>query len=184
MPMPRLETDRTALLVVDLQQKLLPMIDRSDDVQAQCIRLIQGCAALGVPILATEQYPKGLGSTVEPVGQALGEADVEMIEKMRFSACVEPIRHKLAEMNRTKVIVCGIETHVCVLQSAMDLQQRGFVPFVAADAVGSRRPADREIAMQRMTAGGVTPVSVEMALLEMVREAGTAAFKSILPIIR
>lgn len=184
MPMPKLERDRAALLVVDLQQKLLPLVADADAVQQQCIRMIQGCAALGVPVLATEQYPKGLGQTVEPVARALGEVDVELVEKVRFSACVEPIHRKLTELNRTHVIICGIETHVCVVQTASDIQQQGLVPFVVGDAVGSRRHADRDLALQRMTAGGVVPLSTEMALLEMVHEAGTPAFKAILPLIR
>lgn len=184
MPMPKLERDRTALLVVDLQEKLLPLIADADRVQQQCSRLIRGCAALGVPVLATEQYPKGLGQTVESIARALGEANAEMIEKMRFSACVEPVQRKLEELNRSHVIVCGIEAHVCVLQTAMDLQHKGMAPFVAGDAIGSRRQGDCDLAVQRMTLGGIWPVSVEMALLEMVREAGTPAFKAVLPIIK
>lgn len=161
----------------------MPMIHGHEAVARQCARLLRGCAALNVPIIVTEQYRKGLGSTIEPVRAAL-PADVEYFEKLKFSACVEAVRKKLGDLERTHVILCGIETHVCVMQSALDFAESGLVVGVATDAVSSRTPADREAGLQRMSSIGIVPLSVEMVLLEMVHEAGTDRFKAVLPIIK
>jgi nicotinamidase-related amidase len=183
MPIPRLRLERAALLVVDLQEKLLPVIQHADQVVAQSIRLIRGCAALGLPIYCTEQYPKGLGATVEPVRAALPK-DTVCEPKLKFSACIDPLRKQLEAAERSTVLLCGIEAHVCVMQTALDLLDGGFQPMIVTDAIGSRRPADMATALERMTQAGVVPVTVEMALLELVHEAGTERFKAVLPIIR
>jgi len=180
---PRIKLDETALLVVDLQPKLLPLIHSHEPVTEQCVRLIRGCVALGVPVLATEQNPEKLGATVEPVASVLPD-DCDPYAKMLFSACVKPIMRQLGESGRRTVLVCGIESHVCVMQTAFDLIAAGYIAAVPFDAVGSRRPADFDAARLRMTGVGVVPVTVEMALLEMVREAGIDAFRAILPIIK
>lgn len=183
MPIPRLNIDDTVLLVIDLQVRLLPVITDHEQVVAQSARLIDGCRALGLPMIATEQYRKGLGPTTPAIADRW-TADTPVIEKLKFSACVEPVRRQLAELGRRTVLLCGIEAHVCVMQTALELAESGFVVAVAGDALGSRRPADRELALWRMMQAGIVPVSVEMALLEMVHEAGTERFKSVLPIIR
>jgi nicotinamidase-related amidase len=183
MSLPRLQLEATVLLVVDLQEGLLRHIDEADRVVSQSIRLIRGCAALGVPIIATEQYPKGLGVTVESVRAVLPVGT--LIEpKLKFSAYVEGVRHRLAELGRSTVLVCGIESHVCMTQTVLDLIDAGFLTAVAVDTVGSRRKSDREIGLARMAAVGAVMVSMEMALLEMVREAGTERFKAVLPFIK
>lgn len=183
MAIPRLTSDDTVLLVVDLQEKLLPIIHDHAAVTARAVALIEGCRALGVPPVLTEQYPKGLGSTVQPVVEALaGQADP--IEKLKFSACVAEVRQRIAAMGRRTVLVCGIETHVCVMQTALDLAAEGYMVAVAADAIGSRSPADHDLAINRMGQSGIVIASVEMALMEMVREAGTERFKSLLPVIK
>src|SRR5688572_18668833 len=120
MPIPRFTLDRSALLVVDVQEKLMPLIGMGDVVERQCVKLIRGCAALGVPVLVTEQYPKGLGPTVSPVREAL-PAGALVEQKMKFSACVEGVRKRLTDLGRNAVMVCGIETHVCVTQTVLDL---------------------------------------------------------------
>jgi len=183
MPVSRVEAEQAILLVVDIQEKLLPHIHGGDRVTEQAAKLIRGCHALDVPVLATEQYPEGLGSTVEPIREALPER-TPIEDKLRFSACVEPIRERLAEQGRPVVLIAGIESHVCVLQTALDLLQAGYRPGVVGDAVGSRRSEDHDLAMRRLTAAGVLPLSVEMALMEMVRKAGTEAFKAILSAIK
>ena len=180
---PRITIDRTALLVLDLQEKLMPVIEDGERVLERAAKLIRGCAALGVPMLATEQYPRGLGPTVEPIRAALPEA-APRVEKVRFSGCVEETRRQLDRWRRPVVLVCGVEAHVCVLQTALDLLEVGYTPAVVGDAVSSRRAQDEVLAMQRMTAAGVVPASVEMALMEMTHEAGTERFKAILPLIR
>ena len=183
MALPRFELDRTALLVVDVQEKLLPAIDGAARIEPQCVKLIRGCAAIGVPIMATEQYPRGLGPTVTAVRQALPAATT-IESKLKFSACIESVRKRLGEWGSTHVLVCGIETHVCIAQTVLDLLDAGFVTAVVVDAVGSRSPTDHSIALHRLEQAAAVPVSVEMALFELVHEAGTDRFKAILPIVK
>ncbi len=183
MSVPRFDRKRSALLVVDLQEKLLPHMDQADRVERQACRLIDGANALGIPVLVTEQYRKGLGTTVWGVASRLGDA-VCNVEKMRFSACIAPILEQLHRLGIRQVVVCGIETHVCILQSCLDLVDKGFVTAVAVDAVGSRRAEDSQVALLRLGGIGVVPTSVESILLEWVGEAGTDSFKRVLPLIR
>lgn len=179
----RLQLERTAVLVVDVQEKLLPVMDESDHVLQQIGKLVDGAAALQLPTLVTEQYRQGLGCTVQQLATKLTHA-VCNEEKMSFSACIEPICHRLKETGTRSVLVCGIEAHVCVLQSCLDLIDAGFIVAVVVDAIGSRRAVDRESAVQRMVQAGVLPTTVEAALLELVHEAGSDRFKAVLPIIK
>lgn len=183
MPTSRLFLERSALLVLDMQEKLLPQIDQSQQVIAHVGRMIDGANALNVPVLVTEQYRKGLGDTVEPLKSKLVNA-VCCAEKLRFSAVIDPVLAKLRELEVTQVVVCGIETHICVLQTCMDLIDKGFETAVVVDAVSSRRPLDREVGMQRMLANGIVPVTVESVLFEWIKEARTPQFKAILPVIK
>ncbi len=183
MPLPRFNLGQTALLVVDVQEKLLPMIRDGQGVQRQCVKLIRGCAALGVPVLATEQYPQGLGPTAEAIRQVL-PAGTPAIAKMKFSACVDAVRKQLNQWSVGCVVVCGIESHVCVLHSALDLAEAGYIVGVAVDAIGSRTGGDHELGVQRMLQAGVVPLSVEMVLFELTHEAGTDRFKKLLPIVK
>lgn len=183
MAIARLPASRTALLVVDVQERLLPHMHNRQIVLRQCCRLVDGMAALNRPILVTEQYRAGLGGTVAELAGKLGGA-VCNLEKLRFSACLEPIADHLRKLGATAVVVCGIEAHVCVLQTCLDLAERGYVTAVAVDAIGSRRASDQEAAVQRLVQAGVLPTTVESCLLELVGEAGTAAFKAVLPVIK
>ena len=183
MPLPRFELGRTALLVVDMQEKLLPLIDGGAAVERQCARLIRGCAALGVPIAVTEQYPAGLGSTVPAIRAALPpEAPLE--SKVKFSACIEGVRRRLQEWGSSHVVVCGIETHVCIAQTVLDLIDAGFVAGIVADAVGARSAVDHTIALRRLEQSAAVSLSAEMLLFELAHEAGTDRFKSLLPVIK
>lgn len=183
MPVPRLQIDHTALLVVDLQEKLVPHIHGGEAVVGQAARLIDGANALGLTVIVTEQYRKGLGDTVPRIAERLPPGQMRH-EKLKFSACIEPVRHALATCRARTVLVCGIEAHVCVLQTCLDLLDAGFNPVLAVDAIGSRRPADRDPAVIRMVQSGVVPSTVESALLELVHEAGGSRFKAVLPLIR
>jgi nicotinamidase-related amidase len=183
MPIPRFEPERTALLVVDVQEKLLPLIEGAARVERQCVQLIRGCTAVGVPVIATEQYPKGLGPTVAGIRAALPPG-THIESKMKFSACVEGVRRKLQEWGSTHILVCGIETHVCISQTVLDLMDAGFVVGIVEDAVGSRSPSDHAVGLRRMEHAAAVPVSVEMALFELVHEAGTDRFKAMLPIVK
>ncbi len=183
MLIPRLQAETTVLLVIDLQEKLLPHIQNDERVVENSRKLICGCAALEIPAIATEQNPRKLGGTVEAISEVLPEGT--MVEsKLKFSAYVEAVRKKLGELRRPNILLCGVETHVCVQQTALDLADHGFRPFLATDAVFSRKNVDHETALERMKLFGTVPVTVESALLEMVVEAGIDAFRQVLPIIK
>lgn len=183
MAIPRFRAADTALLVVDVQEKLLPHIHEHERVTGQVGRLIDIAKVLEIPILVTEQYRKGLGVTVEPLAGSLADA-VGNFEKTAFSACVEPVRDQLARRAVRSVLVCGIEAHVCVLQTCLDLADRGYVTGLVTDAIGSRRSGDREAAIQRLIQAGAVPTTVESVALEMAANADSAEFKAILPIIK
>lgn len=183
MAAPRLDISSTALLVVDIQEKLLPHMHDAQGVLAQAGKLIEGANLLGLPVLVTEQYRKGLGLTDASLQPKLANA-IGVHEKLLFSALIEPVQQALDQVQARSVLVCGIEAHVCVLQTCLDLAKAGFVPFVVTDAVGSRRAHDQTAAIQRMIQAHVVPTTVESALLELVHEAGGTAFKAILPLIR
>ena len=183
MSINRLQLGQAALLVVDVQEKLLPHMHNADQVVEQVGKLIDGANILEIPVLVSEQYRKGLGVTVSPLSDKLSSA-VCNCEKIKFSACIEPIRKQLAKLGVRQVIVCGIEAHVCVLQTCLDLLDLGFVTAVAVDATGSRRESDQDAAVERMVQSGVIPTTVESSLLELVHEAGGSRFKAILPVIK
>jgi len=179
----RFNLDRTALLVVDMQEKLLPTIHDHETVLAQVGRLIDAANALEIPVLVTEQYRKGLGDTVPQLRGRLNSSAC-VFEKLKFSACIDPVRRELSRRRLTSIVVCGIEAHVCVMQTCLDLAEDGHVAGVAVDAIGSRRPADSSAAVARLTQAGVVPTTVESVVLELVHEAGGARFKTVLPIIK
>lgn len=180
---PRLDARKAQLLVVDLQDKLLPYIADHHAVISQSVRMIQAAHLLELPITLTEQYPDGLGHTNSAVSDALDRA--QPLEKMTFSAWQDAAcREHLLQLSRPQVLLLGIEAHVCVQQTAFDLRQADLLPFVLADAVGSRRPVDRDVALDRLRAADVGVTTVESAIFEMLDQAGTDLFKRILPIVR
>lgn len=171
----------TALLIVDVQDKLLRAIPDAERLVWNIGRLVEAAAALGVETLATEQYPKGLGHTVSSLASRLGGIP----EKLAFSAVgCDALRSRLETLDRPNLLVCGIETHVCVQQTALDLLHAGFRVFVAMDAVASRAPFDRDIALQRMVASGVTPTTVESAMFEWCETAAAPEFKLISQLVK
>ncbi len=179
----RLTRAKAGLVVVDVQERLLPAIFERQRVVQNTVRLIQGAAALRVPIFATEQYRKGLGPTVPEVATTI--PGFAPMEKLAFSACgaagfIPALRKKKA----TEAILCGIEAHVCVSQTCLDLLDNGFRVFVAADAVSSRTPENYRVGLDRMRAAGAVIVSTEMALFELLEEAGTAEFRQILSLVK
>ena len=179
----RQDCERTQLLVIDIQEKLLPQIAEHDGVVAQAERMIRAAVALEIPVTLSEQYPRGLGPTVPAIAAAAAEAT--HMQKMTFSFCAdEACRNRITTVLRPQVLLVGIETHVCVQQTALDLLEMQMEPFVLADAVGSRRPLDYSVAIERMRAAGVVITTVESAIFELVHEAGTDLFKRILPIVR
>lgn len=183
MPVARLDPEHSAVMVIDIQERLVPVMHEKSTLVRRAVRLIEGANALAVPVLVTEQYPRGLGQTVRELAKRLGDAAC-MDEKTRFSACSDAVLEKLRTLGVTSVIVTGIETHVCVLQTCLDLVDQGFTVAVCQDAVSSRRPIDKAAALSRMTQAGVLPSSVESALLELTTDAGDDKFRRIRDIIR
>ena len=179
-----LDRERAGLIVVDVQDAFRPVIDRFDQVVANCGLLAEGFGVLGRPVLVTEQYPKGLGHTVPELAERLPEG-ARLVEKTRFSAYgVSAFDEAIAESGAASWVVAGIEAHVCVNQTVHDLLQFGFQVQVAADAVSSRTPTNRELGMAKMTAAGAGTTSAEMALFEMLEEAGSDEFKQISRLVR
>jgi nicotinamidase-related amidase len=171
----RLERDKAALLVVDVQERLLAAM--SPEAQPKLIKrtvaAIQGARALGLPIIATEQYPKGLGPTVAAVREALGE--VKPVEKLEFGAALPAVMAALG--GRTQILITGMETHVCVFQTARDLADRQKVPYLCVDAVLSRTEEERKIGLDLCREVGAVVTSVEAALFDLLGRAGTPEFK-------
>jgi len=178
----RLNRAHTSLLVVDLQERLLPSIWEQQRVLKESSRLIQGAQLLGLPILATEQYRKGLGPTVPDITTLI--RNFLPIQKLTFSACTDEVMTELRRREISDVVLCGIETHVCVCQTALDLLDAGFRVFVAGEACSSRTRENWQIGLERMQAAGATPVSVEMVLFELLERAGTDEFKRMLPLVK
>ncbi len=182
----KLKRETAVLVVVDMQQKLMPVIGDSETVIRNVERLIRGCHVLGVPILTTEQYVRGLGSTVPVLRTALDETDsIQPIEKVCFSSAgCEEFATALASSGRSQVILCGVEAHVCVYQTAIDLLDLGHEVFLVADATGSRTIENRETARRRLMYEGAKLTSTEMALFEMTVNAGTDEFRAISKLVK
>ena len=166
----------SALLVVDVQEKLIPLIKDHQQLVWNAGRLLEGAEVLGIPARACEQYPAKLGPTVEELNQRLKEIPA----KLTFSCaeCVE-LFESLSEQGVRSILVVGIETHVCVQQTVFDLIADGYQVYLAVDALASRYEVDRDVALRRMESGGATLTTVEAALFEWCRVAGTAVFKTI-----
>lgn len=177
-----LSPQNTVLLVIDLQEKLLPAMHDAETCIQSARKMIESANVLAVPVLVTEQYPAGLGSTCAAIREALGQSPITA--KMEFSGCVEPIVTRLAQLGRPHVIVIGIEAHVCVQQTTLDLVRLGYVPYICADAVTSRRPLDRDTALVRMRQAGAVVTTTESVIFELLGQAGTDAFKKILRIVK
>lgn len=169
----------TALVVVDVQDGFRSY-DTFAEVAAAAGRLVEGATILGVPVIATEQYPQGLKHTAPEVGLPEDGDGVTVVEKTVFSA-VRADGFNLA--GRNQVLVCGIEAHVCVAQTVLDLLDRGVSVQVVTDATGSRHAIDREVGLQRLDRAGAVLTTVEAALLELCERAGTPEFKAVQKVI-
>jgi nicotinamidase-related amidase len=176
----RLDPERAALVVVDVQEAFRKAVPPFEEVANGVATLIQGAEAIGIPIVASEQYPSGLGETVPEVAEHLPDG-VEPIEKVCFSAA-EADGFDLD--GRDQALVCGIETHVCVSQTALDLLDSGTTVHVARDAVGSRTKANWKHGLHRMEQAGAVLTSVETALFELLRRAGTDEFKRVQALVK
>ncbi len=169
--------DQSVLLVVDLQERLLPHIHEAQAVLDNAVWLVKVAQRFGVPVMLSEQYPKGIGHTVAVLrGLTFPEA---VAEKLHFSCVAAKCFDGLSGSERPQVVVAGTESHVCVLQTVLDLRGQGKEVFVVAEAVGSRRPSDKELVLARMRSHGVHIVSREMVAFEWLRQAGSDEFREI-----
>ncbi|MDX2264540.1 MAG: isochorismatase family protein, partial [Hyphomicrobiales bacterium] len=178
---------RSHLLVIDMQEKLAPHVAGIDRVMENCRRLAVAAARLGVPVTISEHCPSAIGRTIGALRSAAG-TDARAIEKVEFSCCRNAaLKQRMAELKRAgrdEIVVAGIEAHVCVCQTVLDLIAEGFEVFVAADAIGSRLQETRDLAIGRMRRAGAAIVAQEMVIFEWLERADTAEFKELLAVIK
>jgi len=179
----RILKENTISLFIDIQEKLFPHMHEKELLETNLVKLAAGLKILEIPFLLTEQYPMGLGFTIPPLKIALGE--YAAIEKKSFSCCDEPNYISLLKASGKKIIIlCGIEAHVCVLQTAVDLHHLGYQPVVIEDCVSSRKLSDKQIAIERMRQEGVIITSLESVLFELTRFSGSDTFKAISKLVK
>lgn len=171
---------RSTLILIDLQQRLMPAIDDGDNVLRQALRLARVARMIDVPVLGTAQNPEGLGPNVADVA-AMCE---RVIVKTDFDACAAPGFLDALTGERNELVVAGCESHVCVLQTVLGLRDRGYHVRLAADAVGSRHPFNKAVALERMRAAGVGIVTAEMVMFEWLRSSRHPKFRDMLQLIR
>lgn len=175
----RIERSQTAAIVIDYQEKLVPVMHEKEKLIQNSSILLAGLELLGIPMVLTQQYTKGLGMTVEEITEATNTK--EYVDKISFSA-LECVKEQLKD--KKFVIVCGIEAHICVLQTVIDLSNKGFVPVVVEDCISSRKPNDKKIAMKRMRDEGAILTTYESLLFELLKVAGTEESKRIQRLIK
>ena len=187
----RLSPDRTVLLVVDVQERLAAaMPDGGDACMKNVDRLLEGARVLGIPVVVTEQYPKGLGPSAAPLRDRLASfaPPVSPLEKLEFDATANAgVRERLDGLRssgRTHAVVCGMEAHICVYQTARGLVDRGWHAHVAFDACASRAPASAKIARGLWARAGAVPTTTESVLFDLLGKAGGDAFKAISQLVR
>lgn len=179
----RILKERCAAIIIDVQERLFPFISDNEKLAKNIGILIQGLKALGIQIFVTEQYVKGLGPTIEPV--ALHLQNQQRVEKMAFSCCDEPrILEGLAVSGKENIIVAGIESHVCVLQTVIDLKRNGYHPVVVEDCISSRNLNDKKIAIERMRQEGAIVTTYESLLFELLRYSGSEQFRTISKLVK
>ncbi|UMZ73760.1 hydrolase [Natranaerofaba carboxydovora] len=169
-------------MVIDIQEKLLPSMKYGNQIIEKTNILTQIANKLGMPVIATEQYPKGLGRTVERVTKYFDQ--VKVFEKMTFSSCTEELLSYLKENGKKKIIVSGMETHVCVYQTVRDLLKEGYQVFVVNDGVCSRKKEDYFNGLALMQEMGAVIINTESVFFDLMKEAGTPEFKELSPLIK
>ncbi|WP_045105829.1 hydrolase [Legionella hackeliae] len=173
-----LKREQSCLLLIDVQEKLTPHVKEPARLLDRCAWLIRLATELKVPLLVSEQYPKGLGGTIEPLKSLVSHCQCS--EKVHFSCFREPsFKKNLESVEKKQMVLIGIETHVCVLQTAIDLQEAGYSVFVVVDAVSSRSEIDYKYGLKRMKQAGIQLITAEMVFFEWVGQAGTAEFKAL-----
>ena len=179
----RIKRENSAGLLIDIQEKLFPHMDNKEALLRKSSILIEGLKVLDIPIVLTEQYPKGLGSTIEDLAALIDQG--RPIEKIAFSCCDEPaVMQDPVMQSRKTIIIFGIEAHVCVLQTVIDLREAGYTAVVVVDCISSRNPMDKRVALARMREEGAVITSCESILFELARIAGTEEFKAISRLVK
>lgn len=179
-----------ALVIIDVQERLAAAMERRDEVVGRCVALARTAALVGMPAIVTRQYPEGLGGTVGELEEALlplasHGARLQGVDKTAFCCAAEDAFERALEATgRSQVVVAGMETHICVAQTALALVASGLDVHVVADACCSRSPADHELALERMRAAGVAVTTTESVMYEAVGRAGTDEFKELLVIVK
>ncbi len=177
-----LDRNKSALLVIDIQERILNVMQRHELLVENTLKLIKGCKTLSVPIYYTEQYPKGLGETAQVLKE---ELEGTAIQKMSFSCSgAGELFDEFKKNGYSQIIVCGIESHVCVQQTVLDLLANDFQVNLAADAVSSRKDSDFNIALERMKANGAEVTTTESILFELLNVCGTDEFKTISKLVK
>lgn len=183
-----IEAQRSGLLIVDVQGNLLPVMSDPRRVLRGCGLLLRAAVRLGLPLAVSEQYPKGLGPTSAELWEALPDpepARAKVMEKIHFSCAAEPtVREEVERWGRERVVIAGIEAHVCVLQTALGFKKTGLEPVVVADACASRDPANHQAAMARLAANGVEVATTEMVIFEWLHRAATPEFRELSALIK
>jgi hypothetical protein len=179
----RITTENTIGVIIDIQERLFPAMFDKEKLLKNCLTLIHGLAELNVPQIVTQQYSKGLGDTLYEIKTAI--TDFEFIEKRNFSCCDElSFAEKLNDIGAKNIIVCGIESHVCVLQTAVDLKDAGLNPIVVMDCVSSRTKENLELAKERFRHEGIMMASYESILFELTRSSTDSAFRAISKLVK
>lgn len=179
----RILKEDTIALAVDFQEKLMPVMACAEELEARTNILLKGLRTLEVPTLFTQQYTKGIGMTVPSLFEAAGTK--EYFDKITFSCWDdEAIRNAVEASGKKNVIICGIESHICVLQTCMDLKEAGYTPILVVDCMSSRKESDKEIAILRAQQEGILLTTTEAILFELTRKAGNPTFKEISRLIK
>ena len=179
-----LDISKAGLLVVDVQEAFRDVIGDFERLASRCCIAVRGFRTLGRPVFITEQYPKGLGRTASEITEVL-PADFEYIEKTAFSSCgAERLQAALKTAGVEQIVVCGLETHVCVNQTVHDLLDRGFAVHLLTDGVASRFENDKQVGLAKILSSGAIGSSVEMAFFELMRDARHEKFKEIQALIK
>ena len=178
-----LNPGNTVLVAIDFQERLFPVMHDKEKLLRQVIKLIQGAKVLDIPVILTEQYPKGLGPTLPEIAELL--PDIKPIEKTCFSCCdAESFNSALEATHRKQVLICGIEAHICVYQTAVTLSQAGYEVQVVADCVSSRDPENKMVSLFKLGSAGIPPTTMETALFELLKIASGEKFRQISNIVK
>ncbi len=179
----KIDPKQTQVLVIDIQEKLFPLINNKDELLKNILMLIKGLKLFDMPFVLNEQYPRGLGHTIEPIKELLAEQSA--FEKVTFSCCQTQTTLEAIKKNDKKfVIVFGIEAHICILQSVLDLLEAGLVPVVVTDCIDSRNPNDKRVAIDRMVQAGAIPTTYESIIFELCGSSKSSMFKDISNLIK